>query len=93
MNNLYTTTSSHSSPTTRSLLFLVFVLLHLQSVLLLDDVRWHCAFPFVTHDCCCSCFSFVLIPASQNAEQQDRQVKQFVAMMVATTAGAKRTNE
>ena len=39
--------------------------------------------------------SFVLILESQNAEQQHEQVKHFMAMamMVATTAGAKRSNE
>ena len=36
---------------------------------------------------------YVLILESQNAEQQREQVKHFVAMVVATTAGAKRTNE
>ena len=37
--------------------------------------------------------SFVLILESQNAAQQHEQVKHFMAMMVATTAGAKRSNE
>ena len=37
--------------------------------------------------------SFVLILESQNAEQQHEQVKHFMVMMTATTAGAKRTKE
>ena len=37
--------------------------------------------------------SFVLILENQNTEQQCKQVKHFTAMVVATTAGTKRTNE
>ena len=37
--------------------------------------------------------SFMLILENQNAEQQCKQVKHFAAMLAATTAGTKRTNE